>query len=125
MKHPSYGAGHTYRQSDMAFFSAYAIKIEKQAYQLAEGIVVSQLKTVLNDKFGAYFYFKKNFSRNFDLSESWLKINRSKQYFILKSQLFLLTKVDDYIYKKCMIYHALQCIRVQAIKQTSIINNAL
>jgi hypothetical protein len=30
-------------------------KIEKQAYQLAEEIVVSQLKTVLNDKFRAYF----------------------------------------------------------------------
>jgi hypothetical protein len=51
-----------------------AYKIEKQAYQLAEWIVVSQLKTVLNDKFGAYFYLKKLFSQNFDLSESggWL-----------------------------------------------------
>ncbi len=29
-------------------------KIEKQAYQIAEGIVVSQLKTVLNDKFMVY-----------------------------------------------------------------------
>jgi hypothetical protein len=29
------------------------VKIEKQAYQLAEGIVVSQLKTVFNDKFRA------------------------------------------------------------------------
>jgi hypothetical protein len=30
------------------------LKIEKQVYQLAEGIVVSQLKTVLNDKLRAY-----------------------------------------------------------------------
>jgi hypothetical protein len=29
-------------------------KIEKQAYQLSEGIVVNQLKTVLNDKFRAF-----------------------------------------------------------------------
>ncbi len=32
----------------------FQIKIEKQAYKLAERIVVSQLKTVLNDKFSAY-----------------------------------------------------------------------
>jgi hypothetical protein len=67
MKHPSYGALHTYIHTYIQtkwhgfFFSAYAIKIEKQAYQLAEWIVVSQLKTVLNDKFGAYFYLKTFF----------------------------------------------------------------
>jgi hypothetical protein len=36
------------------------VKIEKQAYQLAEWIVVSQLKTVLNDKFRTYFVFKSD-----------------------------------------------------------------
>jgi hypothetical protein len=42
MKHPSYGALHTHRQTGRQtdkvtwfLFSAYAIKIEKQAYQLA------------------------------------------------------------------------------------------
>jgi hypothetical protein len=37
-----------------ASFMSQASKIEKQAYQLAKWIVVSQLKTVLNDKFSAY-----------------------------------------------------------------------
>ncbi len=44
---------HTYKLK-LNFFSTYAIKIEKQAYQPAEGIGVSQLKTVLNDKLRAY-----------------------------------------------------------------------
>ena len=42
VKHPSYGALHTYIHTYIhtdkvtwLFFSAYAIKIEKQAYQLA------------------------------------------------------------------------------------------
>jgi len=39
---------------------AILFKIEKQAYQLAEWIVVSQLKTVLNDKFRTYFVFKSD-----------------------------------------------------------------
>ncbi len=55
------------------------------------------------------FIKKKKNSQNYDLSESWLKINRSKQYFILKSQLFVLTKVDDNIYKKM---HDLSCTTV-------------